>query len=255
MHLQNVIDAWNQFFHASESCAPQVLYRLMFGSLMLLNAVLLLPLVKEFYGVDSMWSLAAWQRAQKRSRLCLLHLLPSTNGAFRFLLLIHLASCFTFLIGWQFRISSIVVFLTLVSIHHRNSFVLSSGDTLLRMMSFFAMFSSAGDAFSVDAWLKGQSGFPAVDPWPLRLMQLQISIVYLRSVYWKLRGDLWWNGTAAWFPLWVDTYLRNRPPRWMLSLAMIRLASKRPANSILFVCTAFAFEFSSFSDGPAVLGV
>lgn len=30
---------------------------------------------------------------------------------------------------------------------------------------------------------------------------------------------------------------------------------KRPANSTLFVCTAFAFEFSSFSDGPAVLGV
>lgn len=30
---------------------------------------------------------------------------------------------------------------------------------------------------------------------------------------------------------------------------------KRPANCILFVCTAFAFEFSSFSDGPAVLGV
>jgi hypothetical protein len=30
---------------------------------------------------------------------------------------------------------------------------------------------------------------------------------------------------------------------------------KRPANSILFVGTAFSLEFSSFSDGPAVLGV
>jgi hypothetical protein len=30
---------------------------------------------------------------------------------------------------------------------------------------------------------------------------------------------------------------------------------KRPANCILFVWTGFPFEFSSFSDGPAVLGV
>ncbi len=93
------------------------------------------------------------------------------------------------------------------------------------MMSFFAMFSSAGNAFSVDAWLKGTSDFPTVDPWPLRLMQLQISIVYLRTVYWKLRGATWWNGTAVWYPIWVDTYLRYRPPRWMLSLPMIRLAT------------------------------
>lgn len=198
MHLQTLIDAWNTFFHAPESCAPQVLFRLLFGSLMLLNAVLLIPLVTEFYSVDSMWSLAAWQHHQGRSRLCLLHLMPPTTGSFRVLLLIHLMSCITFLLGWQFRVSSIVLFVTLVSIHHWNTFVLSSGDTLLRMMSFFAMFSSAGNAFSVDAWLKGTSDFPTVDPWPLRLMQLQISIVYLRTVYWKLRGATWWNGTAVW---------------------------------------------------------
>lgn len=225
MHLRTLIDASNTFFHAPESCAPQVLFRLLFGSLMLLNAVLLIPLVTEFYSVDSMWSLAAWQRHQGRSRLCLLHLMPPTTGSFRVLLLIHLVSCITFLLGWQFRVSSIVLFVTLVSIHQRNTFVLSSGDTLLRMMSFFAMFSSAGNAFSVDAWLKGTSDFPTVDPWPLRLMQLQISIVYLRTVYWKLRGATWWNGTAVWYPIWVDTYLRYRPLRWMLSLPMIRLAT------------------------------
>jgi hypothetical protein len=33
------------------------------------------------------------------------------------------------------------------------------------------------------------------------------------------------------------------------------LPGKRPANCILFVWTGFPFEFSSFSDGPAVLGV
>jgi len=56
-------------------------------------------------------------------------------------------------------------------------------------------------------------------------MQIQVSIVYLRTVYWKLRGTLWRNGTAAWYPLWVDAYVRIRPPRWMLKPTMIRIAT------------------------------
>ena len=48
-------------------------------------------------------------------------------------------------------------------------------------------------------------------------MQILISIIYVRTV--------WWNGTAAWYPVWVDTYLRHRPPRWMLSPTFIRIAT------------------------------
>ena len=225
MHWVQLTDAWHAFFHAPETCAPQVLFRLMFGGLMLLNAVLLFPLVADFFGADAMWNIAAWQKQQGRSRMCVLHLLPPTTGGFRTLLVIHLLACVGFLIGWQFRICAVVVFVTLVSIHHRNTFILSSGDTVLRLMSFLAMFSSAGDAFPVDAALRGTVGFPAVDPWPLRLMQILISIVYVRTVYWKLRGTMWWNGTAAWYPVWVDTYLRHRPPRWMLSPFFIRIAT------------------------------
>ena len=46
-------------------------------------------------------------------------------------------------------------------------------------------------------------------------------------------------------PLWLST-------KDLLASFGIR---KRPANCILFVWTGFPFEFSSFSDGPAVLGV
>ena len=132
------------------------------------------------------------------------------------------------------------------------------GDTVLRLLSFLAMFAPASLAWSVDAMLGGEQGiqhvvplirpighllplgegegtvttrsaaegtvtmrsaqmgpsyegtaFPVFDVWPLRLMQILISIVYLRTVFWKLRGKMWWNGTAAWYPVWVDTYLRN----------------------------------------------
>jgi len=75
MHWVQLTDAWHAFFHASETCAPQVLFRLLFGGLMLLNAVLLFPLVTDFFGADAMWNIWAWQKHQDRSRMCVLQVL------------------------------------------------------------------------------------------------------------------------------------------------------------------------------------
>ena len=280
MPLQQILDAWNAFFHEPISCAPLVLFRLLIGTLLLVNAVLLVPLIDDYYAVDGLWNRDAWLAYQRRSRLCLLHLLPPSTNAFRMLWLIHLIAVVGFVLGWQFRVCSVAVFVTLVSIHHRNGFILSSGDTLLRLFTFLMMFSDANAALAVDAMGSRKAGqapivligaspvFPAVavsrqsadvadlrraarqsdgygdgfgepsygeratrvafakiDPWPMRLMQLLICIVYVRTVFWKLRGKMWWNGTAAWYPLWVDAYVRFRPPTWLLGRWSIRLAT------------------------------
>ncbi len=227
MELHQIADLWNQFFHAQITCAPLVLFRLLLGVILVGNAFLLLPLITEFYGVHGVWSFAAWQAQQKRSRLCLLHLLPATDNSVRVLWFLHFASCIGFLVGFQFRVCCVVCFLTLVSLHHRNSFILSSGDTLLRLFLFLFIFSEAHAGISVDAWRSGRNTirFPTMDPWPMRLMQVQVCIVYVRSVFWKLRGKTWWNGTAAWFPLWVDAFMRTRPPRWLLHPRLVRIAT------------------------------
>lgn len=227
MQLQQIVELWNQFFHAPVTCAPLVLFRLLLGVILIGNAILLLPLLTEFYSVHGVWSYAAWQAQQKRSRLCLLHLLPATDGSVRCLWFLHFASCVGFLAGFEFRACCVCGFVTLASLHHRNNFILSSGDTLLRLFLFMFVFSEAHAAMSVDAWRTGRNPFqfPDMDPWPMRLMQIQVCIVYVRSVFWKLRGKSWWNGTAAWFPLWVDAFMRWRPPRWMLHPWLVRIAT------------------------------
>jgi len=263
MPLQQILDAWHTFFHEPISCAPLVLFRLLIGTLLLINAFLLVPLIDDYYAVDGLWNHKAWLSYQKRSRLCLLHLLPNSTNAFRALWLVHLIAVIGFVLGWQFRACSVVVFVTLVSVHHRNGFILSSGDTLLRLFTFLMMFAPASAAVSVDALYDGtpipsqaeygndvdgfagrktgkaaivlivaspvfqaeRRAFPKIDPWPMRLMQLLICIVYLRTVFWKLHGTMWWNGTAAWYPLWVDAYVRFRPPKRLLGRWNIRLAT------------------------------
>lgn len=219
--------AWQQFFHGECSTATLVLFRLVLGILLLVNAGLLLPLMNDYYSECGIWPERLSRAACRGSRLSLQALLPEGWLPFRVLLLLHVVAVFCFVIGWQFRGASIVVFLTLASIHHRNPWILSSGDSLLRLLTFFCCFADAAGGLSVDHWLQGfpVGHFNRMDPWPLRLMQLQVSIVYLRTVAWKLSGPRWRDGSAAWYPLWVDAYVRWRPPQWLLRPALIRAAT------------------------------
>lgn len=227
MPLQQIVDAWNLFFHAEVSCATLVIFRIAIGFLLLANVLLLVPLIDDYFSEDGVWPTAAWLRQTRGSRFCLLTMLPPTTNSFRFLLLVHFVASVGFLLGFHFRLCCIVVFLTLVSIHHRNAYILSSGDTLLRLLLFLTCFSDANGGLSVDAWRAGKSlsEFALTDPWPMRLMQIQICIVYQRTVFWKLRGKMWWDGTAAWYPLWIDAYVRFRPPLFFLKPAIIRIAT------------------------------
>jgi len=218
---------WNHFFHAECSTAPLVCFRLLLGLLLLVNAVLLLPLAGDYYSDRGLWPAALSRAGCHRTRFSLQGLLPSGWLSFRGLWLLHVVSVCCFLIGLQYRLSAVLVFLTLVSIHHRNPWVLSSGDSLLRLLTFLCCFADAAGGYSADLWLQGSSQgvFRQMDPWPLRVMQLLISVVYLRTVAWKLSGSRWRDGSAVWYPLWVDAYVRCRPPGWMLRPGLIRLAT------------------------------
>lgn len=225
--LEQLNLVWNTFFFTEISCSALVIFRIATGCLLLVNLLLLLPLTDEYFSSDGLWPTEDWQKAMQGKRFSFLNMLPPTTRSFRLLLLVHFLATLGFLTGFQFRLSCIATFLTLVSIHHRNVYILSSGDSLVRMMLFFACFSHAGDGLSIDRWLTGRDAleFGQSAAWPLRLMQIQICVVYLRTVYWKLKGKSWWNGTAAWYPLWAEVYVRFRPPMWMLNRTTIAVAT------------------------------
>ena len=117
MPLQQIIDAWNYFFHAEVSCATLVIFRIAIGLLLLTNVLLLVPLIDDYFSEDGVWPTAAWLRQNRGSHFCLLAMLPPTTNSFRFLLLVHFVASVGFLVGFHFRLCAVVVFLTLVSIH------------------------------------------------------------------------------------------------------------------------------------------
>jgi hypothetical protein len=57
----------------------------------------------------------------------------------------------------------------------------------------------SGDGLSVDRWLRARDRFWEFGTravWPLRLVQIQVSVLYLAAVWAKVRGTTWNDGTA-----------------------------------------------------------
>jgi hypothetical protein len=218
----DVAAAWNGFFHTPESPVSLALFRIAFGVLLVINAGLLRKDVPRYYGPLGLVSTERIAWAYGKTRLTLFNLLPNTLASAYLVLALHAVAAACLAVGLGTRVSAGVAFVTLVSLHHRNPCVLHSGDSLHRLLLFLLMFSHAGDVLSVDAWLTrglaadALAGSP-VDPWCQRLMQIQVSIVYLRTIWWKLQGRTWLDGTAAYYPTQLDVFRRFPVPPIVLS--------------------------------------
>lgn len=75
------------------------------------------------------------------------------------------------------------------------------------MIAFYLVLAPSGAALSVDRWRRAKDRFwefPQRAPWALRLIQVQISVVYLSTVWSKVQGTTWNDGTAVSYALRMD---------------------------------------------------
>ena len=110
------------------------------------------------------------------------------------------------IVGYRTRLSTIIVWVLVISVQWRNPLLLNAGDTLLRLLLFWAMFLPLGAYWSVDRWRKAV---------PQRLSMvflsvgtiglfLQIAFMYIFTALLKT-GDEWRvDGTALYYALNMD---------------------------------------------------
>jgi len=108
------------------------------------------------------------------------------------------AVCLT--IGFRSRLAAAVVLLCVLILYRVNPLVWNTGDALLRYLLLFLALSPAGAALSLDSARRGsgkQWEFPLRSPWALRLVQVQVALMYVVSFTSKLKGPAWRDGTAV----------------------------------------------------------
>ncbi len=220
-------EAWNAFFHAREPATTVALFRLLFAVLLVVNALLFLGQARLWIGERGVLPRERYLEAFGRSRFTLLAHLPSTDSWVFVVLGTHILAAVSLFVGLGTQASAAVVFITLVSLQHRNPLVLYGADHLLRLMSFLLIFSRAGEVWSIDHWLMARAGLEPLPgtAWCSRLMQLQVSIVYGKAFVAKLGGLTWREGSAVYYAVQAEGFRRSRLPLFMRSLFWSRLAT------------------------------
>jgi hypothetical protein len=216
--MAGVVEAWDRFWFRPVPTSTLGLFRIAYGVVLTAWTISLLPDATSFFSADGVLpetSLDGW-------RWSLLALDDSRPAVLALMgVLLVAAVCVT--VGYHTRLATVVSFLLLVSLRWRNIWVMNGGDSLLRHMGFFLMLAPAGAALSIDRWRNARDAFwahPLRAPWAQRLIQIQISVVYLFTVWLKAQGDRWASGTAVSDSLRVDDLVRFELP-WVVTDSLL----------------------------------
>ncbi|MGE3316831.1 MAG: HTTM domain-containing protein [Planctomycetaceae bacterium] len=201
-----LLNGWNRFFFGTLPAWPLGLFRIAFGLVVVVDLLYLRFDGQMWFGPDGVLPYSDWMTVVKFPRVSLFPLLPESSWSVEAVLCLGVvAGCFLTM-GLQSRACSVLVWLVLASLHHRNPFLFNSGDTLLRVLGFWLMFAESGRAWSFDRLLRQARGVepdgePRVVAWPIRMMQLQVCWMYLSTGVWKAQGPLWRSGLAVYYVL------------------------------------------------------
>jgi vitamin K-dependent gamma-carboxylase-like protein len=190
-----VTERWERFWFAPISTATLEVFRAAYGVVLFFWTLALAPNALTFFGRDGIlpnhpptgtrWSLLSWF---------------GSDVAVVAVVALLLCAAVCIVVGFRTRPAAVVAFVGLIALTRRNPFMFNSGDALLRNIALFMTVAPAGVSLSRDAYKRGRDAFwrfASRAPWALRLVQVQISMVYLFTVWAKARGDRWIAGTAV----------------------------------------------------------
>lgn len=132
---------------------------------------------------------------------------------------IYLGALVFLTLGFRSRLMALVAALLAATFHHRLPELMNGGDSLFRNGLYYLILAPSGATWSLDHLLRRRRararGEPIsdepvlIEPWSVRLMQLQLCFVYLFTGLVKL-GEDYFNGVAIYWVL-NDTAVSRWP--------------------------------------------
>lgn len=180
---------WHRFWFRPEPTSTLAVVRIAYGMVVLVWAVSLAPDLHTFF--------------------------PTSRAPVTGLYVLLVAGSIGMVLGYRSRLAAAVVFLALMWFQRRNPAILNAGDRLLANLGFYLMLAPSGASLSLDRWRRAPGSFwefPARAPWALRLVQVQLSLLYLSTVWEKLQGQTWADGTAVSYALGIGQLVRVHLP-------------------------------------------
>lgn len=162
-------------------------------------------------------------------------------------------------IGLFSRVTSVLACLLTISYCHRLEGALFGLDQVNAMLALYLMIGPSGAVYSVDRWIKRRK---AAQPLPapaattsgniaIRLIQVHLCIIYLFGGISKMRGEMWWDGTAVWYAV-SNLEYQSLDMTWMVRFPWL-IASL--SHITVFWETFYCFLVWPRATRPIVLGI
>jgi hypothetical protein len=216
--VAGAVDRWRSFWFEPEPMTALGLVRILFGLVMVAWSFALLPNLLTFLGRGGILpsqpsSQYAWGPLQ------IWHSDQAVIGVWA--LLLSASAALT--VGWHSRIAAACVYICLMTVLHRDTYVFNAGDGLLRIEALLIALAPSGAALSLDRRRTAGSFWDSQvrAPWAIRLMQVQVSIIYLATVRDKLSGTTWNEGTAVSYALRLADRQNVPVPGWLSTNALL----------------------------------
>jgi hypothetical protein len=202
--FERLNNGWSTFWFATEPAYVLGLVRMAFGALMVYVTLDLLP------GLPVLFSAHGPVPTQPTShdfswvdafQFGVFQLWTSDTAILVGWTLLLLAAI-SLTLGWHSRSSALLVWILFLSFLRRNPMVLYAGDQVMTNTALILAISGCGAALSLDQRRRNGRFWSAEERarWPIRLMQVQLSLIYFFSAQTKFIGEAWNDGTAVSYP-------------------------------------------------------
>jgi hypothetical protein len=157
------------------------LFRIALGLCLLVDLLIRLPQIPDFYTDDGVLPRVAIIRLGNPWRMSL-HLMSGEWAVQLGLFLIAIVLAIGFVVGYRTRFCAVASWVLLMSMHFRNPMIAHGGDTLMRLLFFWGMFVPLNARFSVDRALN-----PAAPPLPTpHLSAPGVALIFqICTMYWS----------------------------------------------------------------------
>jgi len=210
--------AWSQIWFQSSLTTPLELSRIGIGALLLFQYGLVTPYVLEFWGdagwmpreaalgyIDNVWMQSVFFYFTAPWQWLVFHVF-------------FLLCCFAFMVGWRTSWVKWVVLAGKISYDYRNPLFAYGADSIIINMLFVMCFAPIGRAISLDRVRAVRAAKrrnleaalpPYASPWAgacIRLIQIQMAVLFFYTGVKKLKSEEWWNGDAIWLVFTMNDY-------------------------------------------------
>lgn len=197
-YAHSILIWWDSLFFEPTNTLTSSMLRIMIGAIMIYDSIFWWKLSRLLLSPDGWYGYEDYAADKKKYfYFSTLKFMPRNLGSVHALILIQLVASIFILLGIYPNYAALVCFITLVSIHNRNLYVLNSGDTVRRFLILFLIIAPSGGQLSIldtnhllDTEAKA---------WPLAVVMLNFfaANIYLKNIFYKLHGASWQNGTAT----------------------------------------------------------